>query len=209
MSAAASRTEEEGVLHRHVPSSSSSWVPESQQSPRVVVLTVAGVCAESGISTFRDKQTGLWEKFDASELSTPYAFARDPELVWGWYESRRAMVLSAKPNAGRLAIAAMADHIPHITLITQNVDDLHKRSGSRDVLHLHGDLSHPYCENSRQPYNQPLEMPPLPSDGARLEPPQCASCGAKICPGSSGSARVSQNNNGQALATPLSTATSF
>jgi NAD-dependent deacetylase len=149
----------------------------------IVVLTGAGVSAESGIPTFRDKQTGLWEKFDASELATPYAFDRDPPLVWGWYESRRAMVLSAKPNAGHLAIAAMADHVPHFTLITQNVDNLHERAGSRDVLHLHGELSRPYCESCRQPYIHPTQIPPMPSDGSRLDPPRCVSCGAKIRPG--------------------------
>src|ERR1700682_4271768 len=68
---------------------------------RVVVFTGAGVSAESGVPTFRDKQTGLWETFDAAELATPYAFQRDPSLVWGWYEWRRATVLGAKPNPGR------------------------------------------------------------------------------------------------------------
>src|ERR1700675_4995132 len=93
---------------------------------RIVVLTGAGVSAESGIPTFRDKQTGLWENFDAAELATPYAFERDPALVWGWYEWRRATVLNAQPNPAHHAIAAIANHVPHFTLITQNVDDLHE-----------------------------------------------------------------------------------
>jgi NAD-dependent deacetylase len=135
---------------------------------RVVILTGAGVSAESGIPTFRDKQTGLWEKFDAAELATPYAFERDPALVWGWYEWRRAAVLNAQPNPAHRAIAAMANHVPQLTLITQNVDDLHERAGSRDVLHLHGELSRPYCESCRQPYAHPPEIPQLSPDGAPL-----------------------------------------
>jgi NAD-dependent deacetylase len=106
---------------------------------RVVVFTGAGVSAESGIPTFRDKQTGLWENFDAAELATLDAFERDPALVWGWYEWRRGLVLKSEPNAGHRAIAAMADHVPHFTLITQNIDDLHERAGSSHVLHLHGE----------------------------------------------------------------------
>src|ERR1700678_3756729 len=96
---------------------------------RVVVFTGAGVSAESGIPTFRDKQTGLWENFDATELATPDAFERDPALVWGWYEWRRGLVLEAAPTAGQRAIAAMAGHVPHFMLITQNVDDLRERAG--------------------------------------------------------------------------------
>src|SRR6202030_135740 len=104
-----------------------------REATRVVVFTGAGVFAESGHPTFRDKQTGLWEKFDPAELATPDAFERDPPLVWGWYEWRRALVLNAKPNAGHQAIAAMETHVPQFTLVTQNVDDLHERAGSTRV----------------------------------------------------------------------------
>jgi NAD-dependent deacetylase len=150
---------------------------------RVVVFTGAGVSAESGIPTFRDKQSGLWKNFDAAELATPHAFERDPAFVWGWYEWRRALVLKAQPNAGHRAIAAMQTHVPHFTLITQNVDDLHERAGSTHVLHLHGELSRPYCQGCRRPYVHAAGIPNVPSDGARLEPPVCAVCGAKIRPG--------------------------
>jgi NAD-dependent deacetylase len=150
---------------------------------RVVVFTGAGVSAESGIPTFRDKQTGLWEKFDAAELATPYAFERDPALVWGWYECRRAAVRDAKPNPAHRAIATMANHIPQFALVTQNVDDLHERAGSGDVLHLHGELSRPYCEGCRLPYVQPEGIPDSQPGGARLTPPRCEFCGAKIRPG--------------------------
>jgi NAD-dependent deacetylase len=150
---------------------------------RIVVLTGAGVSAESGIPTFRDRQTGLWERFDASELATPQAFERDPALVWGWYEWRRTAVLNAKPNPAHEAIARMANLVPRFTLITQNVDDLHERAGSRAVLHLHGELSRPYCENCRQPYLHPNTPPRLPPGGKPIEPPRCGSCGARIRPG--------------------------
>lgn len=150
---------------------------------RVVVLTGAGVSAESGLPTFRDKQTGLWEKFEAAELATPAAFARDAALVWGWYEWRRAALLAAEPNAGHRAIAALAGHVPQLTLVTQNVDDLHERAGSRGTVHLHGELSKPYCEACRRPYVFPAGMPQLPPGGARIEPPRCAACGAKVRPG--------------------------
>jgi len=154
-----------------------------RSATRVVVFTGAGVSAESGIPTFRDEQTGLWENFAAAELATPGAFVRDPALVWGWYEWRRGLVLSAEPNAGHRAIAAMASNVPHFTLITQNVDDLHERAGNNHVLHLHGELSRPYCESCRRPYVYPAGIPDSPSGGARLQPPRCESCGAKIRPG--------------------------
>lgn len=91
---------------------------------RIVVLTGAGVSAESGIPTFRDAMTGLWENHDAQALATTEAFLRDPALVWGWYEWRRAKVLRAHPNPAHLAIAALERRVPTVTLVTQNVDDL-------------------------------------------------------------------------------------
>ena len=154
-----------------------------RSASRVVVFTGAGVSAESGIPTFRDKQTGLWENFDAAELATPAAFARDPAFVWGWYEWRRALVLKARPNAGHLSLAAMQMKVPHFTLITQNVDDLHERAGSRNVIHLHGELSKPYCECCRQPFAYSQAIPDVPLTGGRLEPPRCVSCDSKIRPG--------------------------
>jgi NAD-dependent deacetylase len=154
-----------------------------RNATRVTVLTGAGVSAESGIPTFRDKQTGLWEKFDAAELATPYAFERDPAFVWGWYEARRASVLNAQPNRAHMALAAMAALVPQFTLITQNVDDLHERAGSRHVLHLHGELSRPYCESCGRSHVLLAGIPDLPTEGARIHPPRCQSCGARIRPG--------------------------
>ncbi len=150
---------------------------------RVVVLTGAGVSAESGVPTFRDPLTGLWERFDATELATPEAFARDPALVWGWYEWRRMSVLRAQPNPAHRAIAEMAERVQKFTLVTQNVDDLHERGGSRQVLHLHGELARPYCEVCRQPYVLPIGIPHGPDAGSRIEPPRCEACGGRVRPG--------------------------
>ena len=150
---------------------------------QVAILTGAGISAESGIPTFRDKLTGLWERYDPSELATPSAFERDSALVWGWYEWRRMMVLRAQPNAAHRAIATLSELVPQLTLVTQNVDDLHERAGSRGVLHLHGELARAYCETCRNVYRLPDGVPELPAAGKRIQPPQCASCGGRVRPG--------------------------
>ena len=154
-----------------------------RDATRVVALTGAGVSAESGVPTFRDRQTGLWEQYDAAELATPEAFQRDPALVWGWYEWRRALVLRAEPNAAHGALADLTDLVPQFTLVTQNVDDLHERAGSRNVLHLHGELARPYCETCQSSYTHPEGIPDMPAGGARIEPPRCPGCGGRIRPG--------------------------
>ncbi len=100
----------------------------------LVILTGAGVSAESGIATFRDALTGLWENYDAETLASEFGFRADPALVWGWYEWRRNRVLRAQPNPAHYAIAQLEKKLPKITLITQNVDDLHERAGSYKVL---------------------------------------------------------------------------
>ncbi|WP_250033341.1 SIR2 family NAD-dependent protein deacylase [Paractinoplanes maris] len=116
------------------------------RAERLVVLTGAGMSAESGVPTFRDALTGLWARYDAEALATPEAFERDPALVWGWYEWRRELVERVHPNAGHRAVARR-----DCTLITQNVDDLHERAGSKDVIHLHGSLFAPRCSACHQP----------------------------------------------------------
>src|SRR5215470_16208290 len=115
------------------------------------VLTGAGVSAESGLGTFRDKKgEGVWAKFDPMKLATPQAFARDPETVLAFYDLRRRNLLSAMPNAAHFALArlegALADRGGHLTLVTQNIDDLHERAGSRRVVHMHGELLKARCE---------------------------------------------------------------
>jgi NAD-dependent deacetylase len=116
----------------------------------VAVLTGAGISAESGIPTFRDPD-GLWEKFDPQELANVEAFLDNPELVQGWYRHRRQLVEDAEPNDGHRALAALDDHVPECTVITQNVDDLHNRAGSRRVVELHGNITHNYCMDCERP----------------------------------------------------------
>jgi len=108
---------------------------------RVLVITGAGVSAESGIPTFRGKG-GYWRNFDAAQLATPEAFERDPKLVWEWYSERRQRVSNARPNAGHEAIAKLARQADDFLLVTQNVDDLHARAGlaSRAMVQIHGNI---------------------------------------------------------------------
>jgi NAD-dependent deacetylase len=129
----------------------------------IVVLTGAGVSAESGIPTFRGPG-GLWREHRAEDLATPEAFARVPRLVWEWYDWRRRIVANAQPNPAHLAIARLEQRTPQFTLVTQNVDGLHHAAGSRNVVTLHGDLWTLRCVDcgaERQDRTTPLpELPP-------------------------------------------------
>ncbi len=160
-----------------------AFITSARRARRPVILTGAGVSQESGIPTFRDALSGLWASFDAERLATPEAFAADPALVWGWYEGRRAQVLRCRPNAAHEAIAEWGRRVPGLTLITQNVDGLHERAGSREVVALHGSLHRPYCVDCGRPHALPPTAPDLPADGARLRPPTCRACGGLIRPG--------------------------
>lgn len=107
---------------------------------KLVVFTGAGISAESGIPTFRDAQTGLWEKFNPQEVASAEAFRNNPQLVWDWYVHRAEFVRRAEPNAGHLAVARLQELVPEVIVITQNIDNLHQKAGSRNVLELHGSL---------------------------------------------------------------------
>ncbi|GAA1870392.1 SIR2 family NAD-dependent protein deacylase [Asanoa iriomotensis] len=148
---------------------------------RVVVFTCAGISAESGVPTFRDDLTGLWARYDPEQLATPEAFDTDPDLVWGWYEWRRARVRQASPNAGHVAVAAIEARVPGSVVVTQNVDDLHERAGSTAPIHLHGSLFAPRCAASAHPAELPESA--AASDGGRIEPPRCTECDALVRPG--------------------------
>ncbi|GIK34107.1 MAG: NAD-dependent protein deacylase [Gammaproteobacteria bacterium] len=143
-------------------------------SRRTVVLTGAGVSAESGIPTFRDPQDGLWARYRAEDLATPEAFARDPRLVWQWYQWRREAIAAAKPNAAHLAIAALDRLLPSLVLVTQNVDGLHQQAGSRSVLELHGNILRNRCSRENR-------LTDIDTRGTS-KPPRCPSCGAYIRP---------------------------
>jgi NAD-dependent deacetylase len=143
---------------------------------RVTVLTGAGVSAESGIPTFREALTGLWARFSPEDLATPEAFARHPRVVWEWYRERREMVLRAEPNAAHRALARLerVPGAPRATILTQNVDGLHQRAGSTDVVELHGSLLRARCERE----GTVVERWKEPDD----PPPRCAGCGARLRP---------------------------
>ena len=113
--------------------------------PKLVVLTGAGVSQESGLRTFRDAQTGLWAQYKPTELASPEAFQRDPKLIWDWYAWRREAVKGVRPNAGHYALVELEKRNPQFTLITQNVDNLHRFAGSQNVLELHGNIQRVRC----------------------------------------------------------------
>src|ERR1035438_6967967 len=143
----------------------------------VAVLTGAGISAESGIPTFRGTG-GLWRDYKPEDLATPEAFARDPRLVWEWYNWRRAAIQQAKPNAGHAALVRLEIQKPHFTLITQNVDGLHDMAGSGRILKLHGDIWRMRCTSCGS--NWPDRRVPLPK-----LPPHCG-CGGLGRPGGGG-----------------------
>jgi NAD-dependent deacetylase len=118
----------------------------------VSALTGAGVSAESGVPTFRDPG-GLWEKFRPEQLANFDAFLNDPDLVWNWYQHRREIIRDVKPNPGHYALAEMEKYFNEFNLITQNIDNLHKRAGSSVVTELHGNIERNYCINCRRFYN--------------------------------------------------------
>lgn len=154
---------------------------------RIVAFTGAGMSAESGIPTFRDRGTGLWARFDPQALATTEAFLRDPEMVWAWYEWRRRKVACAQPNAGHEALAQMAaaPQVERLSVVTQNVDDLHERAGSASVVHLHGSIFSPRCFDCAAAFSLPPDgdFDPGQAPLERLAPPRCPHCGGLIRPG--------------------------
>ncbi len=140
----------------------------------VVVLTGAGVSAESGVATFRDSQTGLWAQFNPRELATPSAFERNPRLVWDWYAWRRQLVAAAQPNAGHVALAEWERIAPQFLLVTQNVDGLHQRAGSTKVVELHGNIARVKCSREGTVVAR--------WDDTGDEIPRCTNCGALLRP---------------------------
>ena len=118
-----------------------------RKAERVAALTGAGVSQESGLRTFRDAQTGLWAQYKPTDLASPEAYARDPKLVWDWYAWRREAIKGVRPNPGHYALVDMAYHVPDFSLITQNVDGLHRIAGSPRVIELHGNLQQVKCSS--------------------------------------------------------------
>lgn len=148
-----------------------SLIQSLRAAQKMVALTGAGISAESGLATFRDAQTGLWSKFKPEELATAEAFRRDPMLVSDWYAWRREQALKAQPNAGHLALAELENRAPGFLLVTQNVDGLHARAGSKRMVELHGNIHLFRCfEND------------CASDNFDVEQGGCRSCGGHLRP---------------------------
>lgn len=153
-----------------------------REARRVVVLTGAGISAESGVPTFREVQTGLWERFSAEELATVEAYENDPALVWTWYRWRQALIAAVEPNAGHRALALWQQRLADVdggwlAVTTQNVDDLHERAGADVLGHLHGRIAAHRCADCGEPGELPapefdgFTAPPEPVD-----PPFCTHC---------------------------------
>jgi NAD-dependent deacetylase len=148
----------------------------------VTVCSGAGMSAESNVPTFRDAETGLWERFDPAELATPQAWSRDSALVWAWYQWRAKLVRSTTPNPGHVALAEWADRRT-VMVVTQNVDDLHERAGSAVTAHLHGSLFEPRCSQCDLPYTGIDADPDVATETLRVEPPSCPRCLSEVRPG--------------------------
>lgn len=146
------------------------------QAP-TVVITGAGVSNESGVPTFRGAG-GLWRNYRAEDLATPAAFARNPQLVWEWYEMRRKICAAAEPGAAHRTIADMERRLPEFLLITQNVDGLHGRAGNRSHIEIHGNIFRARCTGACGSRGRRA----LPYTPAMPLPPHCPECGAMLRP---------------------------
>lgn len=163
------------------------------EAKRVEVFTGAGMSADSGIATYRDAVTGVWENVDPQAMASIDAWARDPEPMWAWYLWRARLASQAEPNAGHLAVAEWSRREGvRVTVTTQNIDNLHERamligdsSGNSDtpddVVHLHGSLFDFRCSVCSRPYKGGIELPEEPVE--RLTPPACPLCGNLVRPG--------------------------
>ncbi|HSD63385.1 MAG TPA: NAD-dependent deacylase [Ignavibacteriaceae bacterium] len=143
------------------------------EAESIVFFTGAGISAESGIPTFRGKD-GIWNKLKPEELANFDAFLRNPEMVWEWYNHRKKIIFESQPNMGHLAIAEMQNIFKDVTVVTQNIDNLHKRAGSRKIYELHGNIERNYCIDCKTKYNEELPF--------KDKIPRCTKCGGLIRP---------------------------
>jgi NAD-dependent deacetylase len=151
-------------------------------SARPSVFSGAGMSQESGIATYRGAEDGLWTQYDIDEVATAFALHQNPRKVWEFFQKNRAVVNAAQPNAGHQALAALeAAYVCGLPIITQNIDDLHERAGSRQVIHLHGELMQNRC--SRYCQGIGVTMPDdVPTIAPHAELPRCPHCAALLRP---------------------------
>ena len=149
-----------------------SLIEKLKDSKSIVFFTGAGISAESGIPTFRGKD-GIWNKLRPEELANFDAFIRNPEIVWEWYNHRKKIIHESKPNAAHISIAEAQNHFDEVTVVTQNIDNLHRRAGSKRIFELHGNIERNYCINCKKFFNEGLDF----STGV----PKCK-CGGLIRP---------------------------
>lgn len=149
-----------------------TFLTKLSDAKKIVFFTGAGISAESGIPTFRGKD-GIWNKLKPEELANFNAFIRNPQMVWEWYNHRKKIVHEAQPNAGHLAIAEAQKLFEKVTVVTQNIDNLHFRAGSKTIFELHGNIERNFCINCKTFYNEELDF----SNGV----PKCK-CGGLIRP---------------------------
>jgi len=148
-------------------------VEQLKSKSNLVILTGAGVSAESGIPTFRDAQEGLWSEYNPEDLASPAGFRKNPKLVFDWYAWRRSVVLKSLPNMTHQILADWTNKFPNLTLITQNVDGLHQSAGSKGVIEMHGNIHRLVCCNKRHP------SPWIDGNG---EVPRCEKCNSLLRP---------------------------
>ncbi|MFA7289084.1 MAG: NAD-dependent deacylase [Melioribacteraceae bacterium] len=152
---------------------STKFINKLQYAKRLVFFTGAGISAESGISTFRGVD-GIWNKMKPEELANIDGFMKNPDLVWHWYQHRRQIVHDSKPNAGHVVIAELENYYD-VTVVTQNVDNLHRRAGSSNVFELHGNIERNFCIDCKTPFSE-TEL------NLESSNPKCKNCGGRIRP---------------------------
>ena len=126
-------------------------------SKSIVFFTGAGISAESGIPTFRGKD-GIWNKLRPEELANFDAFIRNPEMVWEWYNHRKKIIHESQPNAAHRTISEVQNYFDEVTVVTQNIDNLHRKAGSKNIFELHGNIERNYCINCKEYYNEGLDF---------------------------------------------------
>lgn len=154
---------------------SEKFIQKLKSAESVVFFTGAGISAESGVPTFRG-DNGLWKKFKPEELANFDAFLRNTELVWEWYKYRKQIIANVQPNPGHYAIVELEKIYKSFAVITQNVDNLHRRAGSKNIFELHGNIQHNYCIKCRKNFSDELIV-------SKPEIPKCDVCGGLIRPG--------------------------